>query len=187
MRYKVLSLAILCFLVCSGRGAFGAVLAGPITNPSNGNDYYLLTQNNWTGSEAEAVGLGGHLVTINDAAEDAWVSTTFSNYGGSNRALWIGLNDAATENTFVWVSGEPVGYLNWAGGEPNNNGGEDWAHIFPPIDPRYPRWNDAPNGPNNFGFLFNGVVEVAIPEPTSLALISLGSLIAVTRKRRRQM
>jgi len=114
VRLNRLILMIAFVMICGGREPVGAVLLGPVIIPGNGNAYYLLSQNNWTGSEAEAVSLRGHLVTINNAAEDAWVSTTFSDYGGINRALWIGLNDAAVEGTFQWISGEPVGYLNFA-------------------------------------------------------------------------
>ena len=47
--------------------ARAAVLAGPLANAANGHVYYLLSTNSWTLAEAEAVNLGGHLVTINDA------------------------------------------------------------------------------------------------------------------------
>jgi hypothetical protein len=50
-------------------GARAAVLAGPLTNAANGHSYYLLSDTSRTASEAEARGLGGHLVTINDAAD----------------------------------------------------------------------------------------------------------------------
>jgi lectin-like protein len=90
-------------------GARAAVLAGPLTNAANGHTYYLLSADTWTASEAEARGLGGHLVTINDAAENQWVLNSFSPLTGVPYAsLWIGLNDAANEGQFVWASGEPV-------------------------------------------------------------------------------
>jgi hypothetical protein len=162
----------------------GAIHTGPITNPANGHVYYLLTNNNWTNSEAEAVALGGHLVTINNAAENTWVTTTFGSSGG---ALWIGLNDVAAEGTFVWASGESVGYTNWASasGEPNNAGGiEDWAQIFPNSDYRYPYWNDAPDQASTFGFTCYGVVETpgaseAAPEPCAAAIWSLLGAIGI--------
>jgi len=155
--------------------SLAAVISGPITNPATGNTYYLLSQNNWTASQAEAVTLGGNLVTINDLAENNWVVSQFSNFGNVARALWIGLNDAKSEGAFVWASGEQVSYRNWGSGEPNNHLGlEDWVHIFPSTDFRFRRWNDAPNQANAFGFVFNGVVEAKpIPEPSSL-LIGLG-------------
>ncbi|XP_071511250.1 macrophage mannose receptor 1-like [Diadema antillarum] len=43
--------------------------------------------------------------------------------------LWIGYNDIAIENTWVWTDGSPSGYENWYPGEPNNVGNEDCAHI----------------------------------------------------------
>ena len=90
-------------------GARAVVQAGPLTNAANGHTYYLLSPNDWTASQAEARGLGGHLVTINDAAENQWVRNTFFPLTGVAEArLWIGLNDAANEGQFVWASGEPV-------------------------------------------------------------------------------
>lgn len=107
------------------------ILAGPITNPANGHVYYLLTQNTWTASEAEARTLGGHLVTINDAAENQWVFTTFSSFGDTNRNLWIGLTDTQQSGQFVWASGEAVTYQNWSPTEPNFIGQEHYVSMYP--------------------------------------------------------
>jgi hypothetical protein len=190
MRSKKVLMFVVAVIICVPSVRAG-IIAGPLLNPSNGHSYYLLSQNNWSGSEAEAVSLGGHLVTINDAAEDAFVSSSFSGFGDVHRALWIGLNDSAVEGTFVWVSGEPVTYTNWGQYEPNNSGGgEDWAHIFPSTDNRFPHWNDAPNSADAFGFVFNGVVEVAsqVPEPATLIVWSLlgglGIVFGVWRRRK---
>ena len=87
MTHAVLTAAALT-LVCATNAD---ILSGPVTNTSNGHLYYLLTTNTWTGAEAEAVSLGGHLITISDAAENDWVCTNFLNYAGGPRALWIGL------------------------------------------------------------------------------------------------
>jgi hypothetical protein len=172
---RSLFVLFLVCLSCWSNQSVAAVISGPIKNPATGNTYYLLSQNNWTQSQAEAVTLGGNLVTINDLDENNWVVSQFSNFGNVARALWIGLNDAQTEGVFVWASGEQVSYRNWGPGEPNNHlGVEDWVHIFPSSDSRFRRWNDAPNQANAFGFIMNGVVEVKpVPEPSTL-LIGLG-------------
>ncbi|MHA3775569.1 DUF7453 family protein [Verrucomicrobiota bacterium sgz303538] len=110
-----------------------APIAGPITNPANGHQYYLLSESDWVTSENVAKNLSGHLVTINDAAENQWVFDTFSAFGGVNRSLWLGLNDAATEGSFVWASGEPVTYTNWTAGTPDNGSGvKGYAHMHKP-------------------------------------------------------
>src|SRR6266496_2953016 len=96
--------------------AQAAILAGPITNTGNGHSYYLLTQSHWIEAERKAKSLGGHLATIDDAAEQLWVYSTFSAYDGVYRALWIGLNDRDVEGSFRWTSGAPVTYTKWAAG-----------------------------------------------------------------------
>ena len=85
--------ALLIALVSITTSTRAGIEAGPFRNAANGHLYYLLTADTWTNSEAEAVALGGHLVTINDAAENQWVVDTFANYGGVERPLWIGLTD----------------------------------------------------------------------------------------------
>ncbi len=136
------------------------ILAGPITNNANGHVYYLLSQNTWTESEAKAHTLGGHLVTINDAAENQWVFDTFSAYGGINRSLWIGLRDVNQAGDWRWVSGEPVTYLNWAFGGPNYIGEELYVYMYPAGFPMPAvQWNNYYNNTNAEGPL-NGVIEV---------------------------
>ena len=98
-------------------------------------------------------------------------------YGGSPRSLWIGLNDAQSEGNFAWVSGESLTYTHWAPGEPNNNGDEDYVHIFPPFDGqgRDGFWNDSANSAvlaNSYGIEAYGLLEV--PEPSSTASLVLG-------------
>ena len=75
----------------------------------------MLTENALRRSAAEAwaQGLGGHLVTVNDAAEQAWLERAVL-----RGEVWIGLTDEAVEGTWVWMSGEAVTYTNWASGQP---------------------------------------------------------------------
>jgi hypothetical protein len=166
-------------------------LSGPIVNPANSHTYYLLADSTWTDAEAYGLTLGGHLVTINDAAEQTWVYSTFSTYSGGDRTLWIGLNDAASEGTFVWSSGEAVGYTHWHIFEPNNyQGAEDYGSIFAPSDSRSDFWNDADNfntsRPSGIIVPANGVIEV-VPEPNAFALLAAGAMgLAAFRKARKQ-
>lgn len=187
-------------VVLAGSTSKAAVLAGPVFNPSNGNSYYLLEEASWTDSQTEAVSLGGNLVTINDAAENSWVYNTFSTLGGVRRHLWIGLVDtdqainsasrATRRGEFSWVSGEPVGYTNWSSFEPNNPISNDplptpefFGHIWSPTDPSASRWNNYRDLPTLFNEPLNGVVEVIIPEPSTITMITLLGLLLLRRQR----
>ncbi len=115
------------------------ILKGPITNPANGHKYYLLAENTWQNSEAEAVALGGHLATVRNQAEQNWIFSTFNSFGGTNRSLWIGFNDAGSEGHYTWISGEPVTYTHWLTGQPDNAfGGENYAQMLKSLG----GWND---------------------------------------------
>ena len=116
---KLLPALLTCLLFVTTQSLRAQVLAGPITNATTGHYYYLLGPGYWTNAQVQARNLGGRLAAINDAAENAWVLETFGNYGGAPRTLMIGFTDESQEGQWVWSTGEPVTYLNWAPGEPN--------------------------------------------------------------------
>src|SRR5262245_36428537 len=158
-----------------------SVLSGPLVNPSNGHDYYLLTSDFWEPSEAAATSLGGHLVTINDQIENDWVWDTFALFGGTSRTLWTGYHRLVANGPFVWVSGEVPGFENWFPGEPNNYlGNEDYAAFVPPgQDPTGKKWFDMFPATTYFwdNSPIHGVVEV-VPEPSTGVLLLSGIFAA---------
>lgn len=157
--------------------SLGVTIAGPWINPANGHFYYLLDADTWTNSEDQAIALGGHLVTINDQAEQDLVFETFS--GGRN--LWIGFTDTLEEGNFVWISGEAVTYTNWETNEPNNLQDEDYAHINGQNADWNGQWNDLHDWGREGWTVPYGVVEV-IPEPATLGLLLVGGMVLLRRR-----
>ena len=102
-------------------------------------------------------GQQGYLVTITSADEDAFI---FNNVPQGN--IWFALTDEVSEARWTIDAGPEVGtlikinngqlngnipgqYNNWAGGEPNNSGNEDYAVT------KWgggSQWNDLPNNFN---------------------------------------
>ena len=128
-------------------GDFTSAITAPIFT-YNGKFYFLSNAGTWTQAQAQAVSLGGNLVTVNDAAENEFLVNTF---GGTER-LWIGLTDEVTEGTFKWANGEAVTYTNWLPGQPDDAGGnEDYVELnFAETG----KWNDLPNS------LLRGIIEI---------------------------
>ncbi len=119
---------------------------------ASGSSYYL-SNSSFTAPDAytDAASNGGFVVTMADATENEFVRTAIENLVGDQRVI-IGLNDVATEGTFVWENGEPVTFTNWSGGEPSNGGGgEDYVEMF-----GNGLWNDL-NGVTAYPY----VLEVA--------------------------
>jgi hypothetical protein len=102
-------------------------------------------------------GQQGYLVTITSSDEDAFI---FNNVPQSQ--IWFALTDEVTEGRWVIDAGPEKGtviktsngqtagnivgqYNNWAGGEPNNAGNEDYAVT----KWNGSQWNDLPNNFNN--------------------------------------
>ena len=137
------------------------IIAGPITNPANGHDYYLLTPNSWSASEAEAENLGGTLAILKNAAENEWVFSKFGAYGGVKRNLWIGLRRTFPGGPFAWITDEKPDYFNWHPGQPDNGGGiENCAHIWGRNPDRPDSWNDLSDNYSADDQIPCGVVEV---------------------------
>ncbi|HWW01022.1 MAG TPA: C-type lectin domain-containing protein [Candidatus Acidoferrum sp.] len=145
-------------------------LSSTLVNPNNNHSYILLSNADWTDSEAEAVSLGGHLATVRSHEEQDWIFNTFGSYGGQQRLLWIGLNDTNQLLDFMWVSGEPLIYTNWASGEPNNAGGvERYVAMYYPNFNQPGTWNDWSDLTlDPAGNPFNGVVEIVPAVPGAL-------------------
>jgi hypothetical protein len=111
--------------------AHAATVLDTRLNPANGHTYHLLSPAGWVESENAALALGGHLVTIDDAAENAFVATNFTGFGGVNRFLWMGLHDpnpytnaiftSGRAAEFVWLNGASVTYSNWGPSQPSTS------------------------------------------------------------------
>jgi len=131
-----------------------------VRNPGTGHWYAIVEGMTWAEGEAYAVSLGGHLATINDEAEDHWISATFRS------ETLAGLNDLAQEGTWVWASGEPVTYTNWLPEAPDNNGGRtntsDVLHLNFDDSGAY-GWMSAQVGERLEGDPFPLLIEVDSP------------------------
>ena len=164
--------------LCASLGAAQAAVVA--TGTYNGKEYLLVSPNSWSGAQAEAVTLGGNLVTLDDAAEDAWVFGAFESYWGTGQyGGWIGYNDTASEGVFSWVSGESSSYTNWNIGEPNQAGDEDGVHYWP-----NGAWNDL-NVDNRLYGIVERPIRNGVPEGgAGLALlgIALGGLGLLKRR-----
>ena len=170
----------------------GVAAAAPILGP-NGHHYELIeTPMTWENAQAAALGMTylgeqGYLPNVTSAEENLFISGLLN---GDN--AWLGGNDVATPDTWVWADGpesgvafwqglqggSPVGgaYTNWGANDPNNSGGNQYALLMcaqntsPCINENLGEWIDRP------GFdLHNFVVEyTTVPEPSTGALLVLG-------------
>lgn len=81
-----------------------------VINPENGHAYKKISCKDWHDAQQKAIEQDAHLVSINNAAEQAWV---YSVFGQKETPFWIGLNDVEKEGIWQWDSGEPVTYTHW--------------------------------------------------------------------------
>ena len=79
-----------------------------IVNPTNGHAYKKIPCESRDAAVAQAIKEKAHLVTINDAAEQAWLTAVFG-----HEFYWIGLSTAEKEGQWQWDNGESVTYENW--------------------------------------------------------------------------
>lgn len=139
-------------------------------------------------------GLQGYLVTITSAAENTFVTSQLQGEG------WLGASDSSTENDWEWVTGPENGtsfwsglwtgssvsgrYNNWASGEPNNAGDEDYAQFY-----LTGLWNDLPNSAGITGYVVEyggmegddstlpvGVVTITVVDNVSPNVVVLSPL-----------
>ncbi|CAH1251981.1 CLEC10A [Branchiostoma lanceolatum] len=97
---------------------------------------------NYTTAEGECGALGATLASINNENQHMFL-TEYLNVVNPGENHWIGLEDRATENQFMYADSTPLGkFMKWAQGEPNDQGkDEDCVEMFP-NGGGYFRWND---------------------------------------------
>ena len=123
-------------------------------NPNNGHPYALLGASDIGTAQAMASAMGGHLVTISDLSENTWIQNNFANTSSVTADLWLGYSDATVEGVFEWINGEVTGYENWAAGEPNNSGNEDYVQMNRTTG----QWNDVNNT-----VMGHAIIEISEP------------------------
>ncbi|MFT5737657.1 MAG: hypothetical protein ACI9SG_002007, partial [Maribacter sp.] len=161
----------------------------------------------WTAAETAAAsrtyfGLQGYLVTLTSQEEADFSGAQTSGFG------WIGATDVAVEGEWRWVTGPEAGiqfwqglangteltFANWNGGEPNNAGGEDYAHIAAAsvINGVAPlgAWNDLPNNGGGGAYASQGyVVEYGgmpgdpVLNISAITSLAISSCTVITNKR----
>lgn len=100
--------------------------------------WYALTQmyGTWEVCEADARAAGGHLVTIDDAEENAWLARQYRQsftvkrqdfgHGGT---VWVGLHRKGER--WVWSSGEPLRFhAGWRNAEAESGPGTDHVTLL---------------------------------------------------------
>lgn len=126
-----------------------------VSNIYNGHKYQVFDESmSWKAAEDYCESLGGHLVTITDAEEQAYLEKLLGN--AEKVQYWIGLY--LEEENWVWVDGSEYYYSNWDKDlkadvtKPDNMTGtefyvrmaaqtaeyEDWSQNFG-------KWDDADN------------------------------------------
>jgi hypothetical protein len=197
------AVAIVAAVFCVQAATANAAVIHTAVFNGNGHTYHLLASSSWPAAQAEAVTLGGNLVTVNNAAENAFIYSTFGAFALSQSPdsgkvnLWLGYNDSLVEGTFVWVSGLSSSYTDWFDGQPQEqHNDEDFAGIrlrgstaAIPVG----HWIDIVSD-GRLGDLNYGVVEVegmgpGAPEPSAFVLAALGGAVGLggrSLRRRKQ-
>lgn len=164
----------------TGTRQFSITVGEPNFLPVTGHYYEYVADLgiSWTAAQVAAsnrryFGLQGYLATLTSQEEADFSGSQAQGVG------WIGASDAATEGQWLWVTGPeagtpfwsglangttlpPTNFANWNGGEPNNSGNEDYAHITDPSVVRggapLGSWNDLPVGGGSGAYTPQGYV-----------------------------
>ena len=208
-----LRLLVFLVVIVSVGTARGSVEVWGVSDGGNGHAYDLvgnyldplqLQRWSWQTSKVmaeamEYLGMQGHLVTITSAAENQFLIDHFHN--DNPWPTWIGLTDSEDFGGYEsynqpnrqvdgwkWVTGEAVTFTNWTSADnPDNLRDEDFVVMGSQWGDHH-MWNDEQGGGGAHAPFFVEFEPATVPEPASLAVWSVLSMVGVGcgwwRKRR---
>ena len=147
-----------------------------------GDSAYVIVQGpTWEEAEENAVKLGGHLVTINDAEENEWILDNLD-----FEQAWIGLEFDLEINEWNWASRDNSQFRYWNEGEPNGNNAE-WEDFYGVIRRQWSGyWNDA--GDHHAEEVVYGIAEIKLAPnnnptgtPTLSGTFKAGQVITIDK------
>jgi serine/threonine-protein kinase len=94
----------------------------------------------WDEARAGCERLGGHLATITDAAEQAFIEARLWSRGVTlDVNVWLGATDRERQRRFRWITGEPFTFRAFHPSEPDNKDGAQDCLI---VNGTTRRWHD---------------------------------------------
>ncbi|XP_067470646.1 CD209 antigen-like protein 2 [Thunnus thynnus] len=107
-----------------------------------------ISRRGWDAARQFCLKHGADLAVIDTTEKQLAITALITNYQDSSRIMsqsgfWIGLRDVADEGIWRWLDGTRLSEGFWNDGEPNNQGNEDCAAVYPRGNP-FKGWNDAP-------------------------------------------
>lgn len=192
MTMRILTVSTVLVGVLSLASAVAAPITWEVAVGGNGHAYeaiFLGSAITWESARSAAQALGGDLVTITSAAENAFVESLFSSdstfffgTGFVKSGPWIGA--FATTNTsgdWAWIGGEPFAFADWGPSEPFGNGNKISYALFGGTTVG---WNDIPSvhpvSPQSF--ILEIVPGAPVPEPTTALLVAAGLALMGLRR-----
>lgn len=98
--------------------------------------------NSWQDAKEYCEAMGGHLATITSLAENDFLHSYITSQG--YECAYFGLENESRDNrSWTWVTGEPLTFINWADGEPNDSYEPYGMFYFKFTDGK---WNDGDFG-----------------------------------------
>lgn len=107
-----------------------------------------IPRRSWDEGREYCRNLGADLVVINSKEKQLAITNLLTNTRDPSRhyvqsGFWIGARDVEEEGVWRWLDGTRLTEGYWSPGEPNNQGNEDCAAVYPINNP-FKSWNDAP-------------------------------------------